>query len=64
VSLTPREKEILEGLVRGMSTRDMAGELFVSPTTVRNHVASLLKKLDVHSRLAAVALAHELGLVS
>ena len=62
--LTVREREILLRLARGMSTREMASELFVSPLTIRNHVAHVLKKLDVHSRLAAVALARSLGLIS
>jgi len=55
--LTPREREILELLASGESTGGIAGRLFISTATVRNHTQSILAKLGVHSRLAAVALA-------
>jgi DNA-binding NarL/FixJ family response regulator len=59
VSFTAREREILTCLVDGLSTTAMAKKLFISAVTVRNHVNSLLRKLDVHSRLAAVAFAYQ-----
>jgi len=55
--LTPREREILALLASGESTRMIARRLFISIATVRNHTQSILAKLGVHSRLAAVALA-------
>lgn len=47
-------------LAAGMDTRMIASMLFISPITVRNHIQNLLRKLGVHSRLEAVALAHHL----
>lgn len=61
--LTPRERDVLEGLVRGESTTQLAQWLQVRPATARTHVQNLLAKLCVHSRLEAVALAVEYGLV-
>jgi DNA-binding CsgD family transcriptional regulator len=56
--LTRREREILRLLAQGMTTADIAAALFISPVTVRNHIAALLQRLNVHSRVAAVALAY------
>jgi DNA-binding NarL/FixJ family response regulator len=60
--LTPREREVLALLVGGANSGDIARSLSVSPNTVRTHVQSILAKLQVHSRLEAVAFAsrHEL----
>jgi DNA-binding NarL/FixJ family response regulator len=52
--LTSREWEIMELLRQGLSTEDVAGRLFVSPGTVRVHVSSVLKKLQVKSRTEAL----------
>ena len=57
VALTRREREILGLLAAGESTPAIARQLFISTATVRNHTQSILAKLGVHSRLAAVALA-------
>jgi len=54
-SLTPRQTEILRMLEHGRSTEQIAGELHLSTETVRNHVRRLLRALDVHTRLEAVA---------
>src|SRR5262249_56446311 len=62
-ALTDREQEILRRLARGMSTDAIAKELFISTVTVRNHVARILGKLEVHTKLAAVAFAYQHGLV-
>ena len=63
VGLTTREKEILALLGMGETTASIALRLTLSPHTVRNHVRNLLSKLDVHTRLEAVVLAHNLGLI-
>jgi DNA-binding NarL/FixJ family response regulator len=55
--LTHRELEVLQLLGRGRSTEKIADELFISVNTVRNHVANILGKLSVHSKLEAVAIA-------
>jgi DNA-binding CsgD family transcriptional regulator len=55
--LTPRELEVLRLIAAGASTRAIAARLTISLATVRNHVQSLLGKLDVHSRLEAAAYA-------
>jgi PAS domain S-box-containing protein len=55
--LTPRQSEVLRLLEHGRSTEQIARELQLSTQTVRNHVRRLLRTLDVHSRLEAVAVA-------
>jgi two-component system nitrate/nitrite response regulator NarL len=49
-------------LVRGMSGADIAKELSISKNTVRTHIQSILTKLQVHSRLEAVAFATRNGI--
>jgi PAS domain S-box-containing protein len=61
--LTEREREVLSLLAQGLSTRDIAQSLSISPLTARNHTQNILHKLNVHSRLEAVAYAYEHGLV-
>jgi PAS domain S-box-containing protein len=62
--LTPRQAEVLRLLKRGRSTEQIAQELHLSTETVRNHVRHLLRALGVHTRLEAVAAAHNVQLVS
>jgi putative two-component system response regulator len=62
-TLTPREVEVLDLLARGMSVDAIAGRLVVSVHTVRNHVRSLMAKLDVHTRLEAVTAAVRQGII-
>ena len=57
--LTPRENEVLGLLADGLSAKQIAGELVISPKTVATHVQRILRKLGVHSRTQAVALAYE-----
>jgi DNA-binding NarL/FixJ family response regulator len=61
--LTAREITILELLADGATGQAIAKDLFLSPNTVRNHVQSILNKLGVHSRLQAVAVAVQEGIV-
>ncbi len=56
-ALTAREIQILALLAEGASTQGIADSLFISVTTTRNHVQSILRKLGVHSKLEAVSLA-------
>lgn len=61
--LTPREKEVLNLLVEGHDHVAIANFFVISPQTARTHIQNLLRKLEVHSRLEAVALAIEHGWV-
>jgi DNA-binding NarL/FixJ family response regulator len=62
-SLSAREREILVGLARGRTNRELADELIVSEATVKTHVSNLLTKLGVRSRVQAVVVAYEAGVV-
>jgi two-component system nitrate/nitrite response regulator NarL len=53
-TLTDREWEVLDLLCDGATTREIAETLYLSPETVNSHAKSVLKKLGVHSRAAAV----------
>lgn len=59
--LTVRELEVLRCLVDGMLRIEIGKQLHVSPNTVRSHIQSILHKLNVHSSLAAVAVARRAG---
>jgi DNA-binding CsgD family transcriptional regulator len=64
VALTPRQREVLGYPAMGASTADIASSLHLSKETVRNHIRQLLRSLGVHSRLEAVAVAHNEGMLS
>ena len=63
VELTPRELDVLHRLALGERNKEIADALFLSPTTIKSHLASLYGKLGVTSRTAALARARELGLL-
>jgi DNA-binding CsgD family transcriptional regulator len=60
-TLTPREKEVLALVTKGYSNKAIAQALFVSPNTVKTHVASLFAKLRVDSRVQLAAIATRQG---
>jgi DNA-binding NarL/FixJ family response regulator len=60
--LTKREREIMRCLVAGMSVDATAAQLYLSRNTVRTHIQNVLGKLNVHSAVAAVAVARRAGL--
>ena len=53
-NLSKREREILGFLVKGLTYREIADQLFISPATVRSHLKNIYEKLHVHSRTEAV----------
>jgi two-component system nitrate/nitrite response regulator NarL len=61
-SLSPREQEILRGIARGASNKEIGRELGIAETTVKIHVQHILRKLDVASRVQAAVIATENGL--
>jgi ATP/maltotriose-dependent transcriptional regulator MalT len=62
--LTPREREVLELLCRGLSNREIAGTLVVEQSTVKVHLHHLYEKLGVKSRLQAILVAQTEGIES
>lgn len=61
--LTKREHEVLSCLAEGESTEAIAKRFSISRTTVRNHVQAILRKLGVHTKLAAVVYAYRQKLI-
>ena len=61
--LTQREIEVLEALAEGLDSEGIAEKLNIALRTERNHMASILRKLGVHSQLQALVFALRHGLV-
>jgi DNA-binding NarL/FixJ family response regulator len=61
--ITPREKEVLQKLAKGLSNKEIAAKLHMSVDTERTHMMNILNKLGVHSRLQALVFAARHGLV-
>ena len=64
LELTSREREVLELIASGATNREIAGSLFLSPHTVKEHTSGLYRKLEVRNRAEAVQRAQRLGLLT
>jgi NarL family two-component system response regulator LiaR len=62
--LSERELDVLRALARGLSNQEIAGELSITPFTVRSHVSSILSKLGLSNRTQAATYAVEMGLAT
>jgi DNA-binding NarL/FixJ family response regulator len=60
--LTQREREVLELIARGLDNAAIAGQLSVSPKTVRNHINGIFDKLNIPNRAQAIVRAREAGM--
>jgi DNA-binding NarL/FixJ family response regulator len=60
--LTPRERDVLALVGRGLANQEIARELHLSEGTVKAHVSSILRGLDVHNRVQAAITAYEAGM--
>lgn len=63
-SLTKREREVLQLIAEGKTTRQIAKQLFVSQKTIRNHRANMMSKLDIHNTASLTLYALRKGIIS
>ena len=61
--LTPQQRRVLRLLVEGLSNREIAEKMYLSPNTVKDYLDDLMEKTGIHSRTALVAQASRLGIV-
>jgi LuxR family maltose regulon positive regulatory protein len=62
--LTKRELAVLSLLADGLSNKEIAGKLFLSPDTVKKHVYNTYQKLNVHNRVSAIEQVRRLGILA
>lgn len=60
--LSPRERDVFDGIARGLSNGEIGETLHLSPATVKTHINRIFAKLGLRDRIHAVILAHQLGL--
>ncbi len=63
LGISAREYEVLLAIENGLSNKEIAGQLYISESTVKTHVSNILQKLDARRRTQAVARAKELGII-
>jgi DNA-binding NarL/FixJ family response regulator len=63
-ALTPREREVLDLLSRGLSNQEICNQLVITEATTKTHVARILQKLNLPDRIQTVIYAYEHGLVT
>jgi DNA-binding NarL/FixJ family response regulator len=61
--LSPRERQVLEAIASGLTTKEAARQLYISVKTVKNHLASIYEKLDARDRTQAILGAARLGII-
>jgi DNA-binding NarL/FixJ family response regulator len=59
VQMTQREKEVIELIADGLTNKEIAQKLYISPHTIKSHVHNILEKLTLHSRLQIAKYAHD-----
>ena len=62
-TLTDKEREVFDGIARGLSNAEIGSAAFLSESTVKTHVGAILRKLGLRDRVQVVVFAHEHGLV-
>jgi DNA-binding NarL/FixJ family response regulator len=62
-ALTPREQQVMRLIAEGLSTKEIAEKLYISPKTVENHRSNILNKLGMHSTHELIRYAAKLGLI-
>jgi len=62
VRMTDREREVIDLIAEGLSNREIADRLHVTPHTVKSHVRNVMEKLMLHTRLQIAAYAHRDGM--